>query len=769
MKYSIITPVKTADISKLPLLKANLDKQGTNDIEWLLVGNQELVNTQFDWHSDYPIRFINSTKDTVGGSRNVGLDNATGDYLVFVDADDFLVPDTLAKYLPVVEQVQLLNLHQYPTYEPVSSFLTSITSNEANDNLPDWGGRGRKNHINWHQLNLLNDNQITVEDSKIAASKNYQQWLTNKYTIFNQDNWDYAIHNFLPVAGNVVSRKLVVDTNSRFDEDNQQYGDYRFTLSILDHCQTIAQLVRRTYIKERHNDPINDPSVTQASFAENWQNWLTALTSETPKLTSPKLKIAVNGYALRRIHRFFYKGVVSETTAEEQSEILANLTTYLQTVPESATRNLGRTSRNILKKVRTGNNSSAYRQIKRVVSLRYLKRAVLKHGRGLPRAMYQTIFTKLPVKKNLVIYESFLGRNYSDSPKYIYEYLRKNFPGQYKHVWIVAKGADVNIPKHKDTITVRRFSFRYMYYMAVSNYQVINMRQPQWFQKRPGTKFLSTWHGTPLKHLVFDMDNVASANPMYKQIFYKQSRQWDYLVTANQFSVDVFKHAFMYPEYKMIKSGYPRNDILNAPDKDERQAQIKAKLHIPADKKVILYAPTWRDDEYYGVGQYKFDLKLDILRLKRELGDNYVLVLRTHYFIADHLDTSGFGDFVFNESSYDDIAELYLISDMLITDYSSVFFDYAVLKRPILYFVYDYEKYASVLRGFYLNMDKDLPGPLLKTNDEVIEAIKNIDNVTAEYHDRYQAFSNRFNNWEDGHATERVVNTVFLDQPMPKR
>ncbi|WP_054670663.1 CDP-glycerol glycerophosphotransferase family protein [Lentilactobacillus senioris] len=162
-------------------------------------------------------------------------------------------------------------------------------------------------------------------------------------------------------------------------------------------------------------------------------------------------------------------------------------------------------------------------------------------------------------------------------------------------------------------------------------------------------------------------------------------------------------------------------------------------------------------------------MKLDILRLKRELGDDYVLVLRTHYFIADHLDTSGFGDFVFNESSYDDIAELYLISDILITDYSSVFFDYAVLKRPILYFVYDYEKYASVLRGFYLNMDKDLPGPLLKTNDEVINAIKHIDGVTAEYHDRYQAFSNRFNNWEDGHATERVVNTVFLDQPMPKR
>ena len=768
MKYSIITPVKPADISKLPLLKANIDKQGTDDIEWLIIGDQQVVTTSFDWQSTYPIRLVAADQNSVGLARNTGVQEASGNYLVFVDADDFLVPGTLTTYLPVIEQFDVVDLHQYPTYEPASSFLTSITTSTATDNLPDWGGRGRKHHVDWHQLNLQANNQVAVKGSKIAQQANYQQWLTNKYATFTKQKRTEIVTRLMPVAGKVVKRELVNTSQASFDENNELHSDYQFMLTVLDHSDTAIQLTRRTYIKERHNDPINDPSLTQVSFAENWGSWLTTLTKELPKVNTKYLQQAIGDNSIARIHRFFYKGVVGETNAQERPVLLSQLHDYLAVVPAGSVQKIGRTGRSILKKVSQEKYQPAYRQMRRTVALRYFRRALVKRGRGLPRAMYQYFFTKLPVKKNLVIYESFLGRNYSDSPKYIYEYLRKNFPGQYKHVWIVAKGADVNIPKHKDTIRVRRFSFRYMYYMAVSNFQVINMRQPQWFKKRPGATFLSTWHGTPLKHLVFDMDNVASANPLYKQIFYRQSRQWDYLVTANQFSVDVFKHAFMYPEDKMLKSGYPRNDILNAPDKDERQNQIKAKLNIPADKKVILYAPTWRDDEYYGVGQYKFDLKLDILRLKEELGDEYVLVLRTHYFIADHLDTSGFGDFVFNESSYDDIAELYLISDILITDYSSVFFDYAVLKRPILYFVYDYDKYASVLRGFYLNMDKDLPGPLLKTNDEVVNAIKNIDGVQVEYREKYQAFNARFNNWEDGHATERVVNTVFLKQPMPK-
>ncbi|MDI9489535.1 MAG: CDP-glycerol glycerophosphotransferase family protein, partial [Bacillota bacterium] len=193
----------------------------------------------------------------------------------------------------------------------------------------------------------------------------------------------------------------------------------------------------------------------------------------------------------------------------------------------------------------------------------------------------------------------------------------------------------------------------------------------------------------------------------------------------------------------------------------EIAADIKRKLNIPEGKKIILYAPTWRDDEYYGRGEYKFSLKLNLGLLKKELGDDHIVLLRTHYFIADHLDTTGVEDFAINVSKYDDITELYLISDILITDYSSVFFDYANLRRPILFYTYDLDKYRDMLRGFYLDIEKDVPGPLLFTDEEVVAAIKNIDNIIVEYKDKYDDFYEKYCSLETGHAAEMVAKRVF--------
>lgn len=239
-----------------------------------------------------------------------------------------------------------------------------------------------------------------------------------------------------------------------------------------------------------------------------------------------------------------------------------------------------------------------------------------------------------------------------------------------------------------------------------------------------------------------------------------QTRSWDFLVAPNQFSEDIFRHAFMY-DGKMLETGYPRNDILYRPDKERLAAEIKEELNIPGDKKVILYAPTWRDDEFYGHAQYKFSLKLELDKMKKELGDEYVVILRTHYFIADFLDLSGYDGFAYNLSRYDDIARLYLISDILITDYSSVFFDYANLKRPMLFYTYDLDKYRSVLRGFYMDVEEELPGPMLFDTEEVIASVKNIEEVQSRYKDKFDKFYNKYCAWEDGHATEKVVNAVF--------
>lgn len=203
---------------------------------------------------------------------------------------------------------------------------------------------------------------------------------------------------------------------------------------------------------------------------------------------------------------------------------------------------------------------------------------------------------------------------------------------------------------------------------------------------------------------------------------------------------------------KVLECDYPRKDILYKKDKKIVE-KAKNKLSLPKDKKVIFYAPTWRDDEFYSLEQYKFKLKLELDKVKKELYSEYIVLIRVHYFITDNLDLSDYKGFVFDASDYDDIAELYIISDILITDYSSVFFDYANLKRLILFYTYDLDNNQSKLRGFYIDITKGLPGPLLFTTEEVMNSIKNIHNVNEESEEKYNEFYNKFCYLDDGRAS----------------
>src|SRR5699024_2087085 len=297
-------------------------------------------------------------------------------------------------------------------------------------------------------------------------------------------------------------------------------------------------------------------------------------------------------------------------------------------------------------------------------------------------------------------------------------------------------------------------------YLARAKYWVSNSRLPVQLTKRKENIYLQTWHGTPLKRLVFDMDDVYSADPNYKKNFYIQSRRWDYLSSPNEYSSNIFQRAFVYNK-EMLEFGYPRNDILYKGNNNKEIKKIKKKLNIPLNKKVVLYAPTWRDDDYIARGKYNFSLKLNLEKMQQRLGDDYIVLLRMHYFIANSLDISQYEGFAYDVSTYDDIEELYLASDLLITYYSSVFFDYANLKRPIIFFTYDLEKYRDTLRGFYLDIESEVPGPLLKTSDEVIDAIETIETVKEEYEEIYDAFYKRFCLWDDGKASEKTVNKVF--------
>lgn len=373
-------------------------------------------------------------------------------------------------------------------------------------------------------------------------------------------------------------------------------------------------------------------------------------------------------------------------------------------------------------------------------------------------SLYKIMNKLLPLNDHLVIYQSFHGKSYSDSPKAIYEQLNR-MNSKYRGVWVL-DNLYTEIPA--GTIVVKPFTLLYYYYMARSKYFINNGNFPDFYEKREGTVHVQTWHGTPLKKLGYD---ISSNSPSYLENnspeLIRRNKRWDYLIAPNAYTSEILKRAFGF-EKKMLDVGYPRNDILYNELHTDTITHIKKKIGIDLNKKVILYAPTWRDNDFHNrQGNQVYELKFDLDNFKKRFSEEYILLLRLHYRDASRLNLSLEDSSIINVSLYDDIQELYLISDVLITDYSSVMFDYTNLKRPMIFYCYDYLQYKTKMRGVYLNFASIAPGPIVFDEDQLFEAIEYSDSLMEIYHKEFDAFYNMFCSWEDGKASSRVIKEVF--------
>lgn len=365
-----------------------------------------------------------------------------------------------------------------------------------------------------------------------------------------------------------------------------------------------------------------------------------------------------------------------------------------------------------------------------------------------------------PYKQKTVIFESFGGRQISDSPLAIYEELKKSHP-DYQLVWVINKELE-KMAQANGYDYVIRGSFKWVKVIEKAQIWVENARLPQWVRKPEHVKIIQTWHGTPLKKLGLDIENVmmpGTTTEKYHENFVQEANRWDYLISPNEYATQIFRKAFGY-ENKILEIGYPRNDELAQPS-EALINKIKRRLGIPADKKVVLYAPTYRDNQFFTKGKYSFQLPFDLKQMQVAFGKDTVLLLRMHYLISNAMDLSDMEGFAYDVSSYSNISDLYLISDLLVTDYSSVFFDYAYLKRPIVFFPYDFEVYKDELRGFYLNYTKDLPGEIAYDVDALLANIAHGLQVTDMTSDEnFMKFYNRFCKINAGNASKRVVEEI---------
>ena len=285
----------------------------------------------------------------------------------------------------------------------------------------------------------------------------------------------------------------------------------------------------------------------------------------------------------------------------------------------------------------------------------------------------------------------------------------------------------------------------------------------KWFaeqdKENDETVYLQTTHGTPYKRMGEDIE--TNSKKINKGRVLVESDTWNYLLSPNDFSKDVFKRAFKY-DGTIINKGYPANDIFYQ-NNEKKMEELRKSLNILKDKKIILYAPTYRDYEEDSEKQKMFNLLMDFKDFYKNLSEDYVLIVRLHYILSKDLEIEDeMKDFIIDLSNYNDIADLYLISDILITDYSSVFFDYAHSKKPILFFVPDIETYSE-FRGLYAEVQENLPGPEIYTNQDLIDSIKNIDNISEEYKGKYEIFYEKFCNLGHGTSAKDVVDIVFKD------
>ena len=363
----------------------------------------------------------------------------------------------------------------------------------------------------------------------------------------------------------------------------------------------------------------------------------------------------------------------------------------------------------------------------------------------LKRKVYG-VLCRLPVKRGSVVFESHMGLSYSDSPKYIYEALRRHgYQGQV--TWSYVENTN-GFPK--DANLVLRNSWSYLRALARAEFWVDNQGYPQWMAKRPQTTYIQTWHGTALKTMGVNTPQVKAMLTGQRKALAKAVNRFDHFLVRGEYDIRTLVEAFEM-RAEPLRVGYPRNDLLLSPERAGLSASLRARFGFPADKTVLLYAPTFRNTS----GPFKPDFSFE--DFAREFGDTHLLLVRAHYLNTVSVPESARGA-VQDVSKYPDVTELFLASDALITDFSSVMFDYSLLDRPMVFFAPDKAGYTRD-RGTYFDLEAEAPGPYTTDQESFFKALHTL---TPDTHQaERQAFAKRFGEYEQGDAAERVYQRFF--------
>lgn len=362
--------------------------------------------------------------------------------------------------------------------------------------------------------------------------------------------------------------------------------------------------------------------------------------------------------------------------------------------------------------------------------------------------LLNNLLSVLP-KQNKIIFINFQGRGYGDSPKYIAEEIMHQLL-PYDLVWLVY---DMNETIPNRIRKVKFYSLKSRYELSTARVIISNTKGRLPYVKKKSQYYIQTWHGGfGVKYIEKDAEQFLPSKYVLDSKY--DSSITDLILSGSEFQTKVIQESFWY-DGEIFKKGVPRNDVFFR-NTDTFVYQLKKKYGIDKGSKIVLYAPTFRDDD--SVNAYQLNSTMLLQALKEKTGEDWKLIIRLHPKIANCKGLFNYDRNVLDGSGYADSQELLVLSDLLITDFSSMMMDFAIMKKPVLLFITDLEDYVNKCRGirplFY-----ELPFILNRSNEDLCHAIGCFD--SKEYLKSLEYFMNKhFHSYDDGNASMHVVDRI---------
>jgi CDP-glycerol glycerophosphotransferase len=365
-------------------------------------------------------------------------------------------------------------------------------------------------------------------------------------------------------------------------------------------------------------------------------------------------------------------------------------------------------------------------------------------GDDAQRRLERTYRRRRPPVEDAVFLESFSGQFAADNPGGIDRALAQLRP-QTARYWSVVDGS-VAVPA--GGIRIIEGSREWWRMRGAARVLIVNDWLRRGFRRRPHQKVLQTWHGTMLKHLALDRHPGLRTRIAVR----RESGRWDAMLAQNSYSSEIFGRAYAM-RHPIWQLGYPRNDVFADPTTASR---VRRELGLSETVRVVLYAPTWRDDHTEMVDH------VDLATFAEELGPDRVLLVR------GHSRTLRYGqdleaDRLLDVTSYPNMADLLQLADVFVTDCSSAMFDFAATGRPMVFFAPGLEHHSHELRGFYMDLLAEAPGPVVRDREGLRTAILDADAGAPEYAERRASWRARFAPRDDGSAGARVVHRLLAE------